>query len=298
MPNNELGKPRRSQVIHNFGPGSIVDFGAGANTGAAISVVVSGLEEWDRNARPEGLMHAQVITEPRLQKQLKVRGFRLPPVNPENQDDGYKNWLVGVRFPQWLQCPVCNHLKLAQHWERRQVGDPARYCTPCSQKERRSVCVGPVRFIVACANGHLEEFPWNAWVRHKPDCPGRDFKKPSPLKIHKTDKAGLAGLLLVCTACKEAKPLEGIFGADVLAKQLNYKCRCKNPWLGTKDDSCDAEPRVLQRGASNVYFAVTASALDIPPWADSMMQRLGIHWENLVDCPEDERHIFIRHNKP
>ncbi len=44
--NNELGKPRRSQVIHNFGPGAIVDFGAGSNTGAAISVVVSGLEEW------------------------------------------------------------------------------------------------------------------------------------------------------------------------------------------------------------------------------------------------------------
>lgn len=62
MPNNELGKPRRSQVIHNFGPGAIVDFGAGANTGAAISVVVSGLEEWDRNARPEGLMHPQVIS--------------------------------------------------------------------------------------------------------------------------------------------------------------------------------------------------------------------------------------------
>ncbi len=297
MPNNELGKPRRSQVIHNFGPGAIVDFGAGANTGAAISVVVSGLEEWDRNARPEGLMHPQVITEPRLQRQLKVKGFRLPPVNPENSDDGYKNWLIGVRFPQWLQCPVCNRLKLAQHWARKQVGDPARYCTSCEVKEGRTVCVGPVRFIVACANGHLDEFPWNSWVRHAPNCSGRDFKRPSPLKIQQTDKAGLAGLLLVCTECKAAKPLEGIFGQDVLKQQLGYKCRCKNPWLGTKDDSCDAEPRVLQRGASNVYFSATASALDIPPWADGMMQRLGIYWEDLVACDEKERATFIRLTK-
>jgi hypothetical protein len=297
MPNNELGKPRRSQVIHNFGPGAIVDFGAGANTGAAISVVVSGLEEWDRNARPEGLMHPQVITEPRLQRQLKVKGFRLPPVNPENSEDGYKNWLIGVRFPQWLQCPVCNRLKLANHWTRKQVGDPARYCTSCEVKEGRTVCVGPVRFIVACANGHLDEFPWNLWVRHTPECPGQDFKRPSPLKIQQTDKAGLAGLLLVCTECKASKPLEGIFGQDVLKKQLGYKCQCKNPWLGTRDNSCDAEPRVLQRGASNVYFSSTASALDIPPWADGMMQRLGIYWEDLVECDEQDRAMFIRLNK-
>jgi hypothetical protein len=117
------------------------------------------------------------------------------------------------------------------------------------------------------------------------------------LKIQQTDKAGLAGLLLVCTECKAAKPLEGIFGQDVLKQQLGYKCRCKNPWLGTKDDSCDAEPRVLQRGASNVYFSATASALDIPPWADGMMQRLGIYWEDLVECDEQERAMFIRLNK-
>ncbi|MDB2687435.1 hypothetical protein N9Y42_09510, partial [Mariniblastus sp.] len=143
---NELGKPRRSQVIHNFGPGAIVDFGSGANTGAAISVVVGGLEEWDRNARPAGLLHTQVINEPRLQKQLGVNGFRLPPVNPENEDAKFKNWLIGVRFPQWLQCPVCNRLRQVQHWERRQVGDPARYCTGCTNREGRDVSVGPVRF--------------------------------------------------------------------------------------------------------------------------------------------------------
>lgn len=297
MTSNELGKPRRSQVIHNFGPGAIVDFGAGANTGAAISVVVSGLEEWDRNARPAGLLHSQVITEPRLQRQLKVRGFRLPPVNPESQDEKFKNWLIGVRFPRWLQCPVCNRLKLAQDWTTKQVGDPARYCTSCEVREGRPVCVGPVRFIVACANGHLDEFPWNAWVRHAPGCSGRDFNRPSPLKIQQTDKAGLAGLVLFCTECKAGRPLEGIFGQDVLQKQLGYKCKCKNPWLGTEDPSCDAEPRVLQRGASNVYFSATASALDIPPWADGMMQRLGIYWEDLAECQEQDRPAFIRLNK-
>ncbi|MDB2687515.1 DUF1998 domain-containing protein, partial [Mariniblastus sp.] len=84
---------------------------------------------------------------------------------------------------------------------------------------------------------------------------------------------------------------------ETLEKQLGYKCKCKNPWLGTTDESCDAVPRVLQRGASNVYFAATASALDIPPWADNMMQRLGVYWQDLVECEEEDRADFIRLNK-
>jgi hypothetical protein len=81
---NELGDVRRSQIITTHGPGSIIDFRAGGYGGAGISVVGAGLEEWDRWAPPPGLGNPQTVYEPRLQKQLGVDGFRLPPVAPQS----------------------------------------------------------------------------------------------------------------------------------------------------------------------------------------------------------------------
>ena len=80
---NELGDVRRSQVITSHGPGSLIDFRAGSHGGAGVSVVSAGLEEWDRWAPPPGIGNPQTIFEPRLQKQLGVDGFRLPPVAPQ-----------------------------------------------------------------------------------------------------------------------------------------------------------------------------------------------------------------------
>src|SRR5690606_11362343 len=108
---NELGDVRRSQIITSHGPGSILDFRAGGYGGAGISVVAAGLEEWDRWAPPPGLGHPQTVYEPRLQKQLGVDGFRLPPVAPQVAPGVHRTnagKLVGVRFPQWLQCPRCH----------------------------------------------------------------------------------------------------------------------------------------------------------------------------------------------
>ena len=85
---NELGDVRRSQVIITHGPGSIVDFRAGGYGGAGVSVVAAGLQEWDRWAPPPGLGHPQTVYEPRLQKQLSVDGFRLPPRGPASRARG------------------------------------------------------------------------------------------------------------------------------------------------------------------------------------------------------------------
>ena len=39
---------------------------------------------------------------------------------------------------------------------------------------QQRVNVVPVRFATACVSGHLDEFPWNQWVGHNPDCHNRD----------------------------------------------------------------------------------------------------------------------------
>ena len=151
---NELGDVRRSQIIITHGPGSIIDFRAGGYGGAGISVVAAGLEEWDRWAPPPGLGHPQTVYEPRLQKQLGVDGFRLPPVAPQVAPRVYSKRagkLVGVRFPRWLQCPSCHLVRQSRFWTE-DPGDPALYCADCSQTAggRNRVHVVPVRFIVIC----------------------------------------------------------------------------------------------------------------------------------------------------
>ena len=105
MANNDLGEIRRSAVILTAAPGAVVDFRA---EGAPVSAVINGLDDWDESFPPVGLAHNQVIYEERLQKKLKVSGFRLPPVLSTGRHRG-SNYappaLRAARFPDWLQCP-------------------------------------------------------------------------------------------------------------------------------------------------------------------------------------------------
>ena len=291
---NELGDVRRSQIITTHGPGSIVDFRAGGYGGAGISAVSAGLEEWDQWAPPPGLGHPQTVYEPRLQKELGVDGFRLPPVAPQIAPGVYRNnagKLVAVRFPRWLQCPKCHIIRQSRYWTE-DAGDPALYCADCSEKAggRNRIHVVPVRFIVICERGHLDEFPWDWWVKHDEICPLLGHRKELRLKGSAT--AGLAGLILSCLGCGAMRSMEGCFGPDAIPGQ----CQGRRPWLGTDaDEPCDADPRVVQRGASNIYFSVIESALDIPPWSDELQKKIGMRWAMLEQAPDqNSRRLLIQ----
>ncbi len=291
---NELGDVRRSQIITTHGPGSIIDFRAGGYGGAGISAVAAGLEEWDRWAPPRGLGHPQTVFEPRLQKQLGVDGFRMPPVAPQVAPGVYhKNAgkLVGVRFPRWLQCPQCHIIRQSRYWTE-DPGDPALYCAACSEEAggRNRVHAVPVRFIVICDHGHLDEFPWDWWVKHDEKCPLPGRRRE--LRLTGSATAGLAGLILTCLGCGSSRSMEGCFGPDAIPGQ----CQGRRPWLGNDaDESCDARPRVVQRGASNIYFSVIESALDIPPWSDELQKKIGMRWAMLEQAADkNARRLLIR----
>ena len=66
------------------------------------------------------------------------------------------------------------------------------------------------------------------------------------------------------------------------------------PWLGTDaDEPCSATPRVVQRGASNIYFSVVESALDIPPWSDDLQKKIGMRWSMLERAPDAAARRYI-----
>lgn len=285
-----LGKVRRSQAVTTFGPGAILDIRAGAKGGGPVSVVAAGLDDWDALAGAKGVKNTQTVFEPRLQRLLGVRGFRLAPVEPEEVPEDQqpsKGKLGGYRFPDWLQCPQCYELKRSRLWSH-DPGDAAKYCAPCSEESGQRVFVVPVRFVVACRRGHLEEFPWHIWVQHANDC--LNNRPDGKLKLISTSGAGLASLFVECPVCHQRRSLEEIFKPDALG---GLRCRGKRPWLPSDDASCGERLHVCQRGASNLYFPNICSSLDIPPWSDSIQQSLGSDWDRLVTFDAQKRREYI-----
>lgn len=286
---NDLGDLRRSGAVATFGPGAVVDFRA---QDASVSAVAAGLEEWDSNFPPAGMLHPQAIREERLQKKLGVRGFRLPPVRDPTSDQDKSRSLVAVRFPEWLQCPRCDRIGPEKLWSD-EPGKAGRWCPQCTQRapgQAKSYVV-PVRFITACERGHLDEFPWHVWVQHADGCTNRN----GHLKLS-AEEAGLAGIVLSCPKCKRSRSLDGIFssGRDGKAGSPLPPCRGRRPWLAGGDEQCGRQSRAMQRGASNLYFPVIESALSIPPWSDRLQEALGVQWDPIVNCVPEDRPLFIR----
>ena len=86
--------------------------------------------------------------------------------------------------------------------------------------------------------------------------------------------------------------MEGCFGSDAIPGQ----CQGRRPWFGTDaDEPCDAGPRVVQRGASNIYFSAIESTLDIPPWSDELQKKIGMRWTMLEQAPDqNSRRLLIQ----
>jgi hypothetical protein len=74
------------------------------------------------------------------------------------------------------------------------AGDPERWCGPCNlgRAPRDRVHAVPVRFIVACEDGHLDEFPWRRWCGCK--CDKMDLRLD-------TIGPGLGGKVVRCASC-------------------------------------------------------------------------------------------------
>jgi len=285
---SDRGKIRRSAVISTFGPGAVVDF---RSAGGAVSAVVAGLDEWEGRASGSFGASCLRVHEPRLERALNVSHFVIPPVAAESNVEENRpetRPIPAVRFPQYLQCPRCNRIAPVGKW-RDEPGKIYRYCPKCTHESPggKKVFVYPVRFIMACENGHLDEFPWDDWVEHKSDC---NYKQGGFLKLE-SKYPGISGLILSCPECGVYRSMDGIFSAGKMQK---HRCRGKRPWLSGVDEVCDRTPRVIQRGASNIYFPVTGSALSIPPWSDRLQQALGYYWRPILYTEPSNREFFIK----
>jgi len=286
--NDELGEARRSHCLGNLSPGSVAEFRVSdGSSSSAISAVICGLDQWQRAVQGTP-MDDQRTNERRLEKHLNVTFFRLPPVDPQDRPGHHARgaYLKAVRFPYWLVCPACNSLKRERDWDSaRTVGDVRKRCASCSASKNHDVFVAPARFIVACRRGHLQEFPWDRWVGHRTACSRSD------LQLGQTSKAGLAGLVLSCRSCGANRPMEGALGENTL-RELGVGCDGRRPWISLRKEhaeaGCEEVPRALQRGASNLHFPCTVSALSIPPFTAQIQVLLGDYWHKFIKLDESK----------
>ncbi len=222
-----VAKTRRTSLVSTFGVGALLPT-------QDDSVMICGLDDWPRG---------DVIAEPRLARSLEVSEFRSPPTWRKSRGD-----VPAVRFPEWAFCTECR--RLGPFWD---ITDrETKRCSQCNGM------VSPSRFVSCCMNGHIEDFPYRAWVHEDASVQSQGHSLTLVAKGH---TSALSDLVVQCS-CGRSRSMAGAF--DLAALRGVRRCSGSRPWLSSSDAHCDQELRTLQRGSSNVWFAVTRSAISIP----------------------------------
>jgi len=262
------GSVRRAQMITTYGVGSMVAVDS-------ESFIVAGTDSWN-------IAEAPRIHEPRLARVLGVNDFRLPPASDDRSKDG-----VHVRrFPLWHSCPSCNSL---QHVRGFNSPPGKNECGDCQED------LVPSRFVIACAHGHLDDFPYWNWAHRNNRDEGATGLCGGELRLRTTGRtASLRSIVISCTCGVPEVSMEGAFRSRAL-RDLRFRCTGKRPWLKEAPaEFCTESPRTLQRGSSMAWQPVVRSALSIPPWSDGLAARLADHWKDLRTLDRAGIEIYLK----
>lgn len=260
---------RRVALVSPWGVGSMVDFPGDE------SLMTAGLDAW-----PHALEECPAdwkVDEERLQQRLGVDHFRLPPDfrTPGAGVSLPLQRVPFVRFPQWHYCPMCGNLRKLTLFGSAQRCDGPPWdnglaCDKVAAKRRPRLL--PSAFLAVCGeHAHIQDFPFAEWVH-------RDAAMmPSCRMRLKTNRSGSnpSRFVIQCT-CGQIAAMSGALsggGLDNIAV-----CCGQRPWLGEMSEGPESErPKgsgaslhVVQRGASNAYFAHVASSIYLPLWRENV----------------------------
>jgi hypothetical protein len=274
-----VGEVRPSQLLYTYGVGAIIDL-------PKLSVIVTGLEDWSTD--PE---YSQPIVEDRLLSAVRyqlpnVKSMLSPPVvsdtgMPVDPFDSASHIGVPVAtFPRWMVCPQCRLLtpvnsglfKLDDKYPFHP--DRIAFRHENCNKGKRPIVV-PARFLAACEKGHLDDFPWIAFVHKSKPC-------SSPLlRLYEYGASGeAADLEAKCDTCGRQRRLAEAFGKK--NRESMPLCRGRRPQLRDFDpDGCQHRMRTLALGASNTWFPVVYSTVAIPVRGKQLARLVDENWANL-----------------
>ncbi len=282
MTRTPVGEVRPSQLLWTYGPGALVDL-------PNLSVVTMGIDRWEPN-RCQPIQEARLLANVRRVLGDQVESLRMPPLTEEESVDPFSaEAYVGVPvrpFPRWMRCVKCGLLSpfdaglfelKANRYRPERTCFVHKACTGSrgDQKPRDADAV-PARFLLACRDGHLDDFPWH-WFVHggSSACKGtlRFFESGASLQTE--------NLWVRCDSCELAKSMAQAFGQA--GKDNLPGCRGRHPHLDRFDDGCAESPRAILLGATNGWFPVTISVLAIPQTGSPLEQLVDDGWTFFED---------------
>ena len=255
----DAGTLRPSQLITNFGPGSIVHMRKDA-------VMIYGCHAW-----PNKNIHKvyKILHHHLLEKKLNMKSFRMP-----LSQDRAKN-LPCFSFPRWGVCKRCQRM---QHHESIPIDKNGFSCWKCEKDHIKSKdCeLEAAKFVIICPKGHIDEFPWDEWVHFDRDTKivKKCEKNPNNPQLNfgnDQKSSALKAFGVLCTSCGKYRNFSGATERSAL-KEMGITCTGKSPWIGPGESPCfdkygnEQEVRGIQTRAGSLWYSINTSAIKVPKW--------------------------------
>lgn len=267
----KVGGARPSSLLYTYGPGAIMDL-------PHFTVMPLGLDSWDAIwRRRDGI---PTVNAPRLLEVVRmmlghqVAELRPFPHQPNLTSFSREGSDLGVParvFPQWMRCTGCDRLGPISIFSYNNTNpyrpDEAQFFhQDCRgrrgrNKGKKKQPVVTARYLLACADGHLDEFPYDWWVHGGGSCPAAP-DAPVLTMDDRTSGRG-ASAIIGCSSCDARRPMNEAQGQAGRAKLP--RCRGRLPHLdGFATGGCVREARLMLVGASNLWFPALQSIVDMP----------------------------------
>ena len=248
----EIGSIRPSQLITNFGPGSIVNL-------EHDTVMMLGLQFWPRDSHDK--KYFKKVSHPYLSRQLEKNYFKMP-------ISGDKSAIPCISFPQWGVCQICHRLQKHPKTANSKDGFFCRFCDS-------DLPLFHSTFVQICDNGHIQEFPWERWAHlnesigdsGRKQCTKNDNDEPKLEFITTQKGTSLSNYKVQCLHCDASRTLTGATDRKKF-RQLGFtECYRNQPWLNKDDEKpCGEEIYGVQVSSSSVYYPSIVTSLLIPNW--------------------------------
>jgi hypothetical protein len=268
----KVGSGRPSSLLYTYGPGSIMDL-------PQFTIMPAGLDDWDRiwrrrDAPPQPIQAQRLRNVARLllrSPDLQLYPFPWQPKRGTFSGEGNDLGVPARVFPQWLRCTGCDMLALLASFSYTNT-HPFRTDLACFEHAR---CYGrsegrrrgatrrtavPARYLLACIDGHLDEFPYDLWVHRGQPCDKAEF--PALRMVDRTAGKG-ASAMIHCDSCGLRRGMNEAQGEG--GKSRLPKCRGRYPHLDAfTPGGCGLPTQLMLIGASNLWFASTQSIIVMP----------------------------------
>jgi hypothetical protein len=272
-----------SQLLLTYGPGAMLDLPDHA-------VVVAGLQDWryaGANWKPVEEERLVDLLRQQLGDKLSpsFQGLRQPPMYDEERRDANAPGVEVRLFPTWFIVDEASagagsgasgEGQAASGSEKRRriieffdlsVGSSGKLSY---KGDAKKADVNPIRFVGACAKGHLQDLDWRR-LAHR----GGDYSCRKPLFWVERGVSSDPSDISVRCACGASVTL-----ADLYKPKFLGRCECHSPWLTPRriaGEDCQDELHLLPRSATNTYFPQTVTLISLTKSDDRVRQTIAEH---------------------